>query len=185
MNKRKILTITLIVIVLISVISLILVKKSSSIKPSNDLKTNENELIENEIQNQEKAVKYVSPKGYELEYVVEKFALTADGDKDKFVYVKDENEVEKDEMYFAVKILENENNAEIKNNLIASSETTGDCKITQANLEGIYTEKENGNMVLQNLIFEIDESKMVIIEISKEREENDYIKNMIKTFKIN
>lgn len=185
MNKRKILTITLIVVVLILVISLIFVKMYSNTKSSNDLKTNEDKLIENEIQNQEKAIKYISPKGYELEYVVEKFILNTDDNEDKYVYVKDENEIEENDIYFAVKIIENENNAEIKNNLIASSETTGDCKITQANLEGIYTEKENGNMVLQNLIFEIDESKMVIIEINKEREENDYIKNMIKTFNIN
>ncbi len=184
MNKRKITAIVGCSIALVLIILLIVIKtKTTSDIPKDDI-TNKNDLIENNIQ-EEQTIKYTSPKGYEIEYVAEKIQLTIEDQKDKYVYIASEDEDSENEIYFAVTILENENNTEIKNNLIATADMTGDCKITQANLEGVYTEKENGKLVIQNLIFELDENKMVLIEISKEKEENNYIKNMIKTFKIN
>lgn len=139
-----------------------------------------------EISDNKKAELYTSTKGYELKYDPNKFKFEIIEGKDKFTFLEDENDI-----YFMVEAIESDNIKEIKDNLIATAESTGNCRITESNLEGIYTENKNENMKKQHLIFEVNEKKLIVIEINMYANTegtvlpNLYIKNMIKTFKIN
>lgn len=140
------------------------------------------------IQSNDNTESYTSTKGYELKYDSNKFQIINENGKEKFKYIQDENDI-----YFMVEVIDVTNNEEketIKNKLIEASDTMGNCKITESNLNGIYTETQTSNMKKQNLIFEVADNKMVIIETNQYDEMfediiiNAHIKNMIKTFRI-
>lgn len=140
------------------------------------------------IQSNDNTELYTSTKGYELKYDSNKFQIINENGKEKFKYIQDENDI-----YFMVEVIEVTNSEEketIKNKLIETSDITGNCKITESNLSGIYTETQTSNMKKQNLIFEVADNKMVIIETNQYDEMfediiiNAHIKNMIKTFRI-
>ena len=140
------------------------------------------------IQSNDNTELYTSTKGYELKYDSNKFQIISENGKEKFKYIQDENDI-----YFMVEVIEVTNSEEketIKNKLIETSDITGNCKITESNLSGIYTETQTSNMKKQNLIFEVADNKMVIIETNQYDEMfediiiNAHIKNMIKTFRI-
>lgn len=128
---------------------------------------------------------YTSTKGYELEYDSSKFQIINENGKEKFKYIQDENDI-----YFMVEVIESNDISEIKNKMIESGETTGVCKISESKLKGIYTENINENIKNQKMIFEVTETKMIIIEINqydKMYEKyliKEHIKNMIKTFRL-
>lgn len=140
------------------------------------------------IQSNDNTELHTSTKGYELKYDSNKFQIISENGKEKFKYIQDENDI-----YFMVEVIEVTNSEEketIKNKLIETSDITGNCKITESNLNGIYTETQTSNMKKQNLIFEVADNKMVIIETNQYDEMfediiiNAHIKNMIKTFRI-
>lgn len=128
---------------------------------------------------------YTSSKGYALMYDSSKFQIINENGKEKFKYTQDENDI-----YFMVEIIESENILELKNQMIESANATGNCKITEGNLDGVYTETINENFKKRNMIFDISENKMLIIETNeydKFYEKfliKEHIKNMIKTFRL-
>lgn len=193
MNKRKIIIVISIILFLTIILIVVNGCTSNTNKDSGEVDTENNyissgEIVATEDDLLENTELYISTKGYELMYDFSKFQIILEDNKEKFKYVQDET---KDELYFMVEIIESGNKENIKNELIQSADVVGNCEITKSDLKGIYTQKDNGNIEKQNLIFELNENKMIIIEINKYKEyandslANKHFKNMIKTFKYN
>lgn len=187
MNKRKIIIIISIVILLIAIcIGIKCINKENEIDNIvTNIESGDNLTItEDKIETLTEV--YTSTKGYEIRYDPNKFQLKYEDGKEKFICI-DSNE----EIYLLVDVMDDDNTEAIKNSIIENAEVSGTCELSNLNLTGIYAENEKDEIINQKLIFDLAENKLMIIEMNKYNRNNDinsvneHIIEMLKTIKYN
>lgn len=192
MNKRKIIIIVFIVIFVI-ICGFIVIKKSinkNGIENEKDIVVNNNVSGENLIITEEKEETltelYTSTKGYEIRYDPNKFQFKYEDGKDKFIYIDSGEPI-----YLSIDVVISDDIQTIKNSITENAEVSGKCELSNLNLTGIYVENKKEEIVNQKLIFDLTETKLMIIEMNKYNKNNDlnfvnkHMFDMVKTIKYN
>ena len=192
MNKRKIIIIVFIVIFVI-ICGFIVIKKSinkNGIENDKDIVVNNNVSGENLIITEEKEETltelYTSTKGYEIRYDPNKFQFKYEDGKDKFIYIDSGEPI-----YLSIDVVISDDIQTIKNSITENAEVSGKCELSNLNLTGIYVENKKEEIVNQKLIFDLTETKLMIIEMNKYNKNNDlnfvnkHMFDMVKTIKYN